>query len=224
MVKDFAKWLAERQKQKVSSILSEKLKSKTKVHVYDFDSTLFATHEPEEGKKLHKDLTGKDWQHKGWWGRPETLDEPLASQIQPNPEVVAAFKRSKADPTVLTVLLTGRHDDTLEKDSSGNFIPKKNPRMVPNIHSLLLRHGLIPDIDIYKTGRLDTYEFKIATLEKMLPPNIQEIEIWEDRHDHVWGGKNEGFMKFLSKVKVKHNLSRVVLHHVVNGSVTSYEI
>ena len=54
-------------KQKIKKLIS-----------FDFDDTLFHTPLPEEGKKIWKQKTGKDWPHsRGWWSKPESLDTEI---------------------------------------------------------------------------------------------------------------------------------------------------
>ncbi len=225
-MQNFEDWLKERQKG-INNVLSEKLQGKTKIHIFDFDSTLFGTHTREEGESILHSM-GQKWNHKGWWGRPETLEEPLASHIKPNEQVAKAFRASKSDPESLTILMTGRHDDTMKKDkTTGQYKVQNNPRIVPNIHSLLKKHGLIPDFDLYKTGGASTYEYKANMLRKILhaQPAIKELHMWDDRHDHVWGGQgDEGFIQLLRKLKQEFNLTNVAMHHVVKGQISSHEI
>ena len=77
----------------------------------------------------------------------------------------------------MTILLTGRHSGVGEL-----------------VTSILNKNQLTFNDYIYKSGNLDTAEFKIEVLDKLVNnnPSVQEIEIWEDRDDHLpvfqsWG-------------------------------------
>ncbi len=215
-MKNFQDWLQERKDKGLRSLISERASGKTKLNIFDFDATLFNTHTPEVGKALHQEKTGKTWPYQGWWGRAETLEEPFASEIEPNREVAEAFKASKADPAAFTVLLTGRQNDSFKK-----------AKMVPNIHALLLKFGLIPDLDIYKEGGSDTYTFKEETIRKILDhSNIKEIQLYDDRTEHVFGSKggDQGFIAFLKQLKEEFGLTKVIVHHVQNGYISSHPI
>jgi hypothetical protein len=56
------------------------------LQIFDFDATLFDTPLPETGTIEYEEKTGMSWPHTGWWGRAESLMEPLS--IYPGP----AFK------------------------------------------------------------------------------------------------------------------------------------
>ena len=80
---------------------------KTRLAVFDFDGTLFDTPLPDTGKDIFKEKTGKDWPHKGWWGKGESMDSNVFN-IPPVDSVLADFMFERANPETLVVLLTGR--------------------------------------------------------------------------------------------------------------------
>ena len=156
---------------------------KRRLCIFDFDNTLVKTPEREEGSKRWRDATGQEWLHKGWWGRKETLRPPIfnsgPNDIKHN--VVEDFKKAKADPQAIVVMMTGRHGG-LEQDVKG----------------ILSRYGLEPDEEYYKGHRNltkdprypkndDTWAYKHHVLINLLAPRegIEEIEIWDDRAEHV---------------------------------------
>ncbi len=47
----------------------------TNISIFDFDGTLIDTMTPEQGKKIYKEKTGKEWKYKGWWGKIESLSK-----------------------------------------------------------------------------------------------------------------------------------------------------
>jgi hypothetical protein len=148
----------------------------TKLSVFDFDGTLIMTPLPETGRITYEKKTGKPWPHKGWWGQADSLDTSIFEMpvIQ---SVLSDYKTEKSNPNTLMVLLTGRMvklGDTVKK--------------------VLDENGLTFDEYHYNTGG-STDDFKIKTLNSLVDkyPNC-EIEMWEDRLEHVglfeqWGKK-----------------------------------
>jgi hypothetical protein len=62
-------------KQTIKQILKEGTEDTiTRIAVFDFDGTLSDTPMPDTGRIEYEKITGSPWPHKGWWGRPETLD------------------------------------------------------------------------------------------------------------------------------------------------------
>lgn len=147
----------------------------TKISIFDFDGTLMDTPEPETGKVIYKEKTGKDWQFQGWYGRNESLDMDIFD-IKPIQSVLTDYKEEKARANTKVVMMTGR-------------IPKN----APFVEKILNTYNLTFDAYIYKKAS-ETLEFKIEVLNNMLNtyPNLREIEIWEDRILHTkafreWG-------------------------------------
>jgi len=147
----------------------------TKLAVFDFDGTLAYSPEPEEGKLIYKEKTGHDWPYKGWWGRPESLDTKIFN-ILTNPSVVSDYKNEKSQPNTLVIMMTGRI-----------------PKLSNEVEYILSSNNLSFDEYLYNDGG-PTLEFKIKTMEKILQkyPSIKEIEMWDDRTEHIgpfkaWG-------------------------------------
>lgn len=131
---------------------------------------------------------------RGWFGRKETLLHP----IFPRPlrddmlikEVADLFVASKNDPTVITWMMTGRHIGisylVLDILFGYNLLDKKD-----------LSENKVATLFATKTPTLDWK--KDTILETIFNQNITEIEMWEDRPEHI-----EAFSKFgeeeLSKV------------------------
>ncbi len=80
-----------------------------KLVVFDFDGTLFNTPDPEEGKKIWKNVTGEDWRHAGWWSRAESLDTDIF-YIPMNMWVYRKYLSAKSDDKNYVMLATGRLD------------------------------------------------------------------------------------------------------------------
>lgn len=72
-----------------------------------FDGTLIDSPEAEEGKVLWSEKTGQPYPHKGWWGRPESLDTTLFD-IKPFPHILAQLKKEQNTPDTMVIILTSR--------------------------------------------------------------------------------------------------------------------
>lgn len=147
----------------------------TKLSVFDFDGTLVDTPLPEEGKKIYKQKTGKDWPHAGWWGQPLSLDTSVFD-MPTVPSVIADYDKEKAKPDTMTVMLTGRM--------------VKLTDLVKKI--LADKHLTFDEYHFNRGGSTDTA--KIKTMENILSryESIREIHMWDDREEHIpvfqaWG-------------------------------------
>ena len=147
----------------------------TKLTIWDFDGTLISTPLPEEGKKIYKKKTGNDWPHAGWWGQPLSLDTSVFD-MPTVPSVIADYKKERAKPDTMTVLLTGRM--------------VKLTDMVKKI--LAVNHLEFDEYHFNRGGSTDVA--KIKTMEDILRRinTIREIHMFDDREEHIpvfqkWG-------------------------------------
>jgi len=159
-------------------LLKESYDLINKISIFDFDGTLMNTPHPEEGKKQWEEFTGKEYPHIGWWSKPESLDDAVFD-IQPIETTVTDYLREKSNPDTLVIMLTGRI-----------------PHLAEQIEELLLLHNISFDEYHYK-GNGDTLSSKINTIKSLLNrfPNVNQIEMWEDREPHAiefkqWGEEN----------------------------------
>ena len=185
-----------------------------RIAIFDFDGTLIDTDTPESGKPLWQDEFGFEWPFKGWWGRAESLDSRIyfeKNKDKLSPEVygkgisknifennpilktLQAYREQSSRSDTIVILLTGRHSGV------GNLVT-----------DILNSKGLKFDDYIYKTGNLDTADFKVEVLNKLVSknPGLQEIEIFEDRNDHLpifqaWAN-NQNF--------------KVLVHHITDAT------
>ena len=151
------------------------MKKFTKLAVFDFDGTLVDTPLPEDGKKTYKQKTGKDWPHAGWWGQPMSLDSEIFD-IDIIPSVIRAYLKEINDPNTMVVMVTGR----ITKLS--DFVKK-----------ILDDNGLKFHEYHFNNGG-STESAKKKTFDKILSenPSITEVELWDDRLEHIpvfqaWG-------------------------------------
>ena len=149
----------------------------TKLTIWDFDGTLVDTPLPEEGKKIYKQKTGKDWPHAGWWGRADSLDMSIFD-MPVIKSVIADYHKEKSNPDTMTVMLTGR------MVKLGDLVRK-----------ILADKDLTFDEYHFNRGG-STDVAKIKTMEDILRRvnTIKEIHMWDDREEHIpvfqaWGDK-----------------------------------
>ncbi len=167
----------------------------THIAVFDFDNTTIDSPTPEIGKQTWKEKTGKDWEHKGWWGKIDSLSMEVFD-LKPIGETLKGYNRVKNDPTVYKVLLTGR---------IGKF--ENQVKKILNSHGIKFDEYLFND-------KGNTLEFKIHELEELTKKfsNATIVECWDDREEHFpfferWGeifeSKNPGINKYIfHKIKV----------------------
>ena len=144
-------------KQKIKKLIS-----------FDFDDTLFHTPLPEEGKKIWKQKTGKDWPHRrGWWSKPESLDTEIFD-IPINLNIYEKYKRAVSDPSNYVILATGRIKP-LEVE----------------VFNILDTYNFNFD-EIHLNPGIDTYEFKSNLFEKLINElQPEEFIMYDDRKVHL---------------------------------------
>ena len=146
----------------------------TKLAIFDFDGTLVNTPLPDKGRIEYEKKTGQPWPHKGWWGQPDSLDTKVFDMPVID-SVISDYKTEKTNPNTLTILLTGR----IKKLST-------------YVEKVLKEKGLSFDEYHYNNGG-STDAFKVKILDDLIRkyPDV-EVEMWEDRLEHVpifeqWG-------------------------------------
>jgi len=150
----------------------------TKIAIFDFDGTLMKTPQPAEGKIEWKEKTGKEYPHRGWWSKRESLDTKIFD-IDPIKDTVLEYLAEYEDPNTLVIMLTGRL-----------------PNQADQVEDILNSQGIIFDEYHYKNDG-STLSSKLNTIKSLLNryPNVNFIEIYEDRESHAmefdsWGKEN----------------------------------
>lgn len=177
----------------VEEIINESEDRKiTHIAVFDFDNTTIDSPTPEIGKEIWKEKTGKEWEHKGWWGKIDSLSMEVFD-LQPIGETLEGYKRVKNDPSVYKVLLTGR---------IGKF--ENQVKKILNSHGIKFDEYLFND-------KGSTIEFKIHELEELTKkfPQATFIELWDDREEHF-----SYFEKWGSFFKSKNTENKFILHKI----------
>lgn len=161
---------------------------------------------------------------RGWYGRRETLEPPLV----PNPApasmfirpICERFQQSKLDENTFTCVMTGRHrgiaHQVLRILGDGALIPVKQKTSKQD--GKLYVESLDKDVQFFFMGddgptKMDsikptsTLPWKVWIMKSLLEyyPEVDTIEIWEDREEHV-----EEFQK----------LNNEWDHHVIVNFVT----
>jgi hypothetical protein len=151
------------------------MKNWKKLTIWDFDGTLVDTALPEEGKKIYKEKTGKDWPHAGWWGQPMSLDMNIFDMPTIN-SVIGDYKKEIQDPNTMVVMVTGRM-----------------VKLSDLVKDILNKYGL--KFHEYHFNRGGSTEIaKKKTFDQILSqnPTIKEVKLWDDREEHIpifqaWG-------------------------------------
>jgi hypothetical protein len=137
---------------------------------FDFDKTLFFTPEPELGKDIFLEKTGTDWPHRGWWGKPETLDLKIF-EIPKNDWVYSKFVEFSKSNENFIILATGRL--------------KKVEGMRDNIDKILEENNIVFD-QVYLNWGGDTLKFKIKLFEQKIESlGVEEFIMFDDRQEHL---------------------------------------
>jgi len=184
--------------------------SRTCLHVYDFDGTLFKSPIPSP-KLWHPNLFGKLMEDidtgLGWFQDKITLSEPYVPS-KPGPEwfnqdVVESVRNSMKRKDTITVLLTGRNKSY--KDSIDSIISQCGLEF----HEKGFKPQTIPIITTKKFKK----QFLLDIIEKYSSVNV---EIWEDRPNH-----SKDFKLFFSELTKNSNstLKFYKIHQVKTSSI-----
>ncbi len=202
-----------------------------RVVVFDFDGTLVDTPGPEEGVANYEKATGKQWhipdkatalangfpkdfRRLGWWGRKETLHPPI---FEPHPDrlipnVANALKSFHADPDTFTVVMTGRAANAEErvKEILNQYGIHANKYFLQG-QKELTQHPNYPKVR-------DTFNYKAFVISDLLmSPTVEELEIFDDREEHI-----ADFVKLGENLKKSWpKLKLVKVHDVVRNKIVS---
>jgi hypothetical protein len=165
---------------------------------FDFDDTLFHTPLPEEGKIVWKEKTGTEWPHRGWWGKPESIDDEIFD-IPRNEWTYQRYLEAVADPDAYVILATGRLD--------------KVPGMRAGVEKILRDNNIEFD-EVHLNWGSDTFIFKCNLLERTIKKlGVKELKFYDDRAEHL--------PKFVEWAKEQDIKSEII--DVVNKTITTIE-
>lgn len=131
----------------------------------DFDGCLIDSPEPEVGKKIWKLIKGYDYEYKGWWGRPESLDLDVFN-IKPFPEVLKILKKEMMHEDTHVIILTSR------------------------VEKLRSKLQAVLDYNDIKVDKLDMKRNEKTKGEKILDyidyfEDLEEISVYDDRDSDI---------------------------------------
>jgi len=157
---------------------------------FDFDDTLFHTPLPEEGKEIWKEKTGTEWPHRGWWGKPESIDDEIFD-IPKNEWTYKKYLDAISDPKAYVILATGRL--------------AKVPGMKENIEKILRDNNIEFD-EVHLNWGGDTFIFKCHLLEQTIKRlGVSELIFYDDREEHL-----PKFVEWSKGVDIKYTIVDVV--------------
>ena len=177
---------------KNKNMLTEETKEKLdkKVVFYDFDGTLIDSPMPNPGKEIYKEKTGKDYPHRGWWGRPESMDLDIFD-IKPHSEVEKVFRKDVKDPHTIVVLLTNRLS-----------------QLAPDIKKVLVKNDMKFDHYSFKYNQQDKGD-RVLSIMKKEYPDIKNVVFYDDDEKHI---------QSVQDTLIDTDYSYKV-HHVVDGKI-----
>lgn len=154
---------------------------------YDHDKTLMDVPEPDSGKIIWKEKTGKEYPHKGWWGRKESLNTEMFN-IKPYPSVLSRLKKDMSDPDAHVIILTSRLF-----------------KLKPEIENVLKINNIQVDEIVTKKGNEDKGDILLKYVQKN--PDIEQIDVYDDFAD-----KNEH--KIAEFTKIKNQLPNNIKYNI----------
>jgi hypothetical protein len=215
-------------KDKIKMILREGVLDNkiTRIAIFDFDGTMIDTDTPNSGKPLWKKEFGFEWPFTGWWGRPESLDSRIYFENKTNEltdvltkkglkpdeieEIIQkGLSRNIFDNNPISSTLTAYGEQSERGDTMTILLTGRHTGVAELVKSILDSKSIHFDDYIYKTGNKETDEFKKIILNQLVSkyPDLQEMEIFEDRIDHL-----PVFQKWANEQKFK-----VIVHHVTDA-------
>jgi hydroxymethylpyrimidine pyrophosphatase-like HAD family hydrolase len=132
---------------------------------FDFDGTLMNSPEQENGIQLWQDKMGHPYPHKGWWGRPESLDLNVFD-IKPFPNVFKELEREVSTPDTYVIILTSRQE-----------------KLRPQLEAVLNKNDIHVDKVDMKRDEKNKGEKILQYIERF--PDLQEICVYEDRDSDI---------------------------------------
>jgi len=140
-----------------------------RLHIYDFDSTLYQTPDYLTGKDIWLEKTGTEWLARGWWSKSETLDTTIFD-IPLNQWVHEQYLLSKEDNECYTALVTGR------------IKPLKEA-----VLKVLEKDGIKFD-EVHCNWGGPTLNFKLKVFSQLVDKHkntLEEVIIYDDRDEHI---------------------------------------
>lgn len=196
-----------------------KHKSFKRLCCYDFDATLIASPEKEEGMQQWSKVKGVPYPHIGWWGRAESLDTEVFD-IKPFPEILKRLNADKNANDTHVIILTSR----LEK-------------LRPMLEKVLNINGIEVDEVVMKKGAEDKGDVILRYVEAN--PDLEYVVAYDD----FAGGKEDKIREY-TKIKdeleekgIQYNVVRVndgrvgamvestnILFHMIHEEILKFKL
>ncbi|KAH3669019.1 hypothetical protein WICMUC_005118 [Wickerhamomyces mucosus] len=189
----------------------------TKLHIYDFDNTIFRSPSPNPDllheKTLEMLVAANKFSCGGWWANPlilKNVGEGWNIEKQRNwqgfwnEDVLDLMRLSNAEEDTLTVIMTGRRKEIFS-EMLGELIASKKIRY----DALILKQGEFSN----------TLSFKSQVIIDLLNHyiNVKETVIYDDRRPQL-----NGFQKLLNEFTNKHRNDMV--YHLVPVFMETYHL
>tara|TARA_Y100000592_G_C5372678_1_gene269372 strand:- start:146 stop:718 length:573 start_codon:yes stop_codon:yes gene_type:complete len=154
----------------VKYTLKENKEFTKKLHVFDFDSTLFNSPEaPEEWKTKNADIY--------WWNSHDSLNPNVIKNDTANlwiEDVVQEARKSITDPETLSVLCTARIEKPNIMYMTSGLLREKNLQFEKIFFKPVKFQGSTP-----------RYKSEVVRMILNAYSNIDEVVFWEDRIENL---------------------------------------
>ncbi|KAI8078658.1 uncharacterized protein BX664DRAFT_362234 [Halteromyces radiatus] len=203
----------------------------TRLDIFDFDSTLFLSPSLSPTiwhPTLIKELVGEDVFGPGWWKDYRSLDLGPIDILEAthwadywNEDIVEEARKSLEDPTIMTVLLTGRRHVPFYPLISRMLASKGlafdllglRPDPTQETHDAHVNNEQQHNVLAYGASSVfaNTLHFKTSFILNLLHnvPSLDSIKMWDDRLPHV-----KRFQGFLNTLISKRTITTGSAIHV----------
>ncbi|CCC69045.1 hypothetical protein NCAS_0C00550 [Naumovozyma castellii] len=188
-----------------------------KLHVYDFDNTLYNS--PQPTRELYSRevyqlvLHGLEGNNNGpyWWSEPSFLQQSFKDSLGTalykywNEKVIKLAKMSYAEPDTVSILMTGRRQDKFKELISDHL---DLTRAIWNFsHSELEFNAVVLKRPIDGVD-VSTIEYKKKCLVDFIKfyPNLEEVTVYDDRRNQLLK-----FKAFFNELPHKNNFQWFVI-------------
>ncbi len=159
---------------------------------FDFDGSLIDSPLPEFGMEKWKEAKGSEYPHKGWWGRPESLD-------------LSVFD-IKANPVVKQALI-----HAAEKDQKCFILTSRISRLKNEVKAVLEYNGLMDHFHDFSFFSAKDKGLRILDMIYSYEEDIAEINVYEDREKEFVA--LEASRAAIEAFGIKFNVIKVDIDH-----------
>lgn len=195
-----------------------------KIHIYDFDNTLYNSPQPNRqlySKRLYDQMSYPSLLgNLGWWSEPSFLEQSFKDMLSSddeeqaqywNAEMINSAERSYRNQDTLCLVLTGRREHLFHEIFTKMFIAFNKV----HFNAACLRRENVGS---------STIEYKLAVIDSFLryySASLEEITIYDDRLGQVKQFQN--YFK-TSKCSLKWLVIPVLPHHKLLSVQEEYKL